>query len=92
MRSPFRFILIVLIRGYQVTLGQILGGSCRFHPSCSDYALQAVRSNGAVVGIGQSVWRLLRCGPWSKGGVDYPKTVRRVRGASAADRTGAARG
>lgn len=91
MRSPARFVLIALIRGYQATLGKVLGGSCRFHPSCSDYALEAVRLNGALVGAGQAVWRIVRCGPWSKGGVDYPKSVRRSRGASAANRSEATR-
>lgn len=91
MRNPVAFVLILLIRGYQATLGKILGGSCRFYPSCSEHALQAVRLNGAAIGGAQSVWRVVRCGPWSKGGVDYPKSVRRSRGASAAKRTEATR-
>lgn len=94
MRNPVAFVLILLIKGYQATLGKILGGSCRFHPSCSDYALQAVRTNGALVGSAQAAWRVVRCGPWSKGGVDYPKPTRRAaeRVHAADHRTEAARG
>jgi len=98
VRRPVAFVLIILIKGYQATLGKLLGGSCRFHPSCSDYALLAIRSNGALVGSAQAVWRIVRCGPWSKGGVDHPKSFRpkhpkRAKRVNAADqRTEAARG
>ncbi|HVL91280.1 MAG TPA: membrane protein insertion efficiency factor YidD [Actinomycetota bacterium] len=94
MRNPVAVAVIVLIKGYQATLGKIFGGSCRFHPSCSDYALKAVQLNGALVGSGQAVWRVVRCAPWSKGGVDYPKPTRRakMRAHAAEHRTEAARG
>lgn len=84
MRNPVSFVLIILIKGYQATIGKILGGSCRFHPSCSDYAVQAIRENGSLLGMGQAVWRIVRCGPWSKGGVEYPKKLRPKRSQSAA--------
>jgi uncharacterized protein len=45
--------------------------SCKYHPSCSQYALDAVRKYGPVVGTAKAVWRVLRCNPWSHGGVDY---------------------
>ena len=45
--------------------------SCRFHPSCSQYALDAVHKHGLAVGSVKAGWRLLRCNPWSRGGVDY---------------------
>jgi putative membrane protein insertion efficiency factor len=44
---------------------------CKYHPSCSQYASDAVRKYGPVVGFAKAVWRLLRCNPWSRGGVDY---------------------
>jgi putative membrane protein insertion efficiency factor len=45
--------------------------SCKYHPSCSQYALDAVRKYGPVKGSAKAAWRLLRCNPWSHGGVDY---------------------
>ncbi len=80
MRKLPAFMLLSLIRVYQETFGRILGGNCRFHPSCSDYASDAVRLNGVLAGGAQAIWRVLRCGPWSKGGVDRPKrSPRRTR-------------
>ncbi len=73
---PVRTTLLVLVRVYRVTLGQIVGGGCRFYPSCSAYAEQAIRDLGAVRGTALTVWRVLRCSPLSKGGVDYPPTAR----------------
>lgn len=69
---PVRMILLLLIRGYRVSLGQVMGGRCRFHPSCSAYAEEAIRELGAVRGVGLSAWRILRCSPLSKGGIDEP--------------------
>ena len=69
---PGRTGLIGLIRLYRVLLGPALGGGCKFYPSCSHYAEGAIRSRGAVMGLGLSVWRLLRCHPWSLGGIDPP--------------------
>ncbi len=70
--GPARLFLIVLIRVYRVTLGQMVGGGCRFHPSCSAYAEDAIRNTGALRGSLLAGWRVLRCSPLSKGGVDYP--------------------
>lgn len=70
--APVRMLLVLLIRVYRVTLSGVLGGRCRFHPSCSEYAEQAVRSRGAILGTALSVWRVLRCSPLSSGGLDYP--------------------
>jgi putative membrane protein insertion efficiency factor len=46
-------------------------GRCKYHPSCSQYALDALRKHGLVKGSALAAWRLLRCNPWSHGGVDY---------------------
>jgi putative membrane protein insertion efficiency factor len=55
---------------YQWTLRPILGCNCRFHPSCSDYALQALATHGAIRGGLMSARRILRCNPWNRGGYD----------------------
>ncbi|MFN2613301.1 MAG: membrane protein insertion efficiency factor YidD, partial [Actinomycetota bacterium] len=58
------------VRLYQLTLGKLLPSRCRFFPSCSSYAVEAFRTNGLVKGGLQTLWRLVRCGPWSAGGFD----------------------
>lgn len=58
------------IDAYQVALGPHFGGRCRFEPSCSDYARQAVSRFGALKGLRLSVARLIKCGPWHAGGFD----------------------
>jgi putative membrane protein insertion efficiency factor len=70
--APARLVLIALIRLYRLTLGQMVGGGCRFHPSCSHYAEEAIRNTGVLRGSALGTWRVLRCSPLSKGGVDYP--------------------
>lgn len=65
-----RLVLIGLIRGYQLTISPLLGQRCKYYPSCSAYGLQAVKTHGAVVGAALAAWRILRCNPWSYGGVD----------------------
>lgn len=62
--------LIVLARLYQVTLSPMLGGQCRFLPTCSHYFIEAVDKHGAVVGGWMGLRRLLRCHPFSRGGYD----------------------
>lgn len=69
--SPMARIAAGLIRGYQLILAPWVTTSCKYYPSCSAYALEAVRTHGAIRGTGMAGWRLLRCNPWSKGGVDY---------------------
>lgn len=61
---------IAAIYAYRITLGPLLGGQCRFHPTCSTYALEAYRRHGPVRGTGLTVGRLLRCQPFSRGGFD----------------------
>lgn len=66
LRKP----LMLLIRVYRLLVSPILPPSCRFHPSCSEYAHEALESHGALAGIFLSVKRLSRCHPYSAGGFD----------------------
>jgi len=61
---------LVLVYGYRFTLGPLLGGQCRFHPTCSQYALDAYREHGAVRGSVLTLRRLARCHPFGSGGYD----------------------
>lgn len=63
-------LLLLLVEAYRLTLAPLLGGHCRFVPSCSVYAQEAVRRHGARRGAGLSVRRLLRCHPFHPGGID----------------------
>jgi uncharacterized protein len=69
--TPFRLLLIGFIRSYQLTLSGWLGGQCRFSPTCSRYAEEAIRVHGAARGSVLAVWRIARCGPFTRGGVDH---------------------
>lgn len=69
--------LVLVIRGYQLLVSPLLGPVCRFYPSCSSYAVVALRRHGAVRGTWLTVRRLLRCHPWNSGGVDHVPPVRR---------------
>jgi len=64
-------VLMAAIRTYQYVLSPWVTQQCKYYPSCSAYGLEAVRLHGAVRGSRLAVWRILRCNPWSEGGVDY---------------------
>ena len=67
-----RHVAVGLVHGYRWTLGALVpAGSCKYHPSCSQYALDAFRKHGVLRGGLKAGWRLLRCNPWSHGGVDH---------------------
>ena len=68
--APFRMILIGLIHVYRFTLSGSLGGQCRFSPTCSHYAEDAIREHGAIKGSLMAAWRIARCGPFTGGGYD----------------------
>jgi uncharacterized protein len=70
LASPARWLAIGLIRAYRLTLSGALGGQCRFTPSCSHYAEKAIRVHGVVRGSGLAAWRILRCNPFGRGGLD----------------------
>jgi uncharacterized protein len=68
--APARATLIGGIRVYRATLSGWLGAQCRFYPTCSHYAEDAVRLHGAIRGSALATWRILRCNPYGAGGVD----------------------
>lgn len=71
--APLRSAVIAPIRLYQLVVSPLVpANTCKYHPSCSEYAVLAVRKHGVVGGLARAGWRLLRCNPWSDGGVDYP--------------------
>ena len=65
-----RFVLKFLIRGYQLALSPLLGPRCRFYPSCSQYAIEAIDTHGAARGTWLAAKRISRCHPWHEGGFD----------------------
>jgi uncharacterized protein len=76
--TPVRLALLALIGVYRVTLSGWLGGQCRFSPTCSRYAEEAIRTNGALRGSWLAGVRILRCNPFGRGGLD-PVPPRRHR-------------
>jgi uncharacterized protein len=74
-----KWLAIGLVRVYQLVLSPFFAGSCKYHPSCSQYAIDALRSHGLLRGSVLAGWRLLRCNPWSHGGVDRVEDQRLFR-------------
>ncbi len=72
------FMLIGLLRAYRALISPLYGQVCRYYPSCSAYALDAVREHGSIRGSWLAVRRLARCHPWAAGGVDHvpPRAAR----------------
>jgi uncharacterized protein len=66
-----KYPAIALVQAYRWLVSPLFPGSCKFHPSCSQYAVDALRKYGFLRGALKAVRRLLRCHPWSDGGVDY---------------------
>lgn len=66
-----RELAVLPIRLYQKFISPLTGPHCKYYPTCSQYALTAVRKHGILYGGALACWRLLRCNPWSKGGIDY---------------------
>jgi uncharacterized protein len=75
-RLPFLW----LIKLYQRTISPDYGwykslfpyGYCKFYPTCSKYGYQTIKKDGLIIGLFKTAWRILRCNPWTKGGVDLP--------------------
>jgi uncharacterized protein len=74
-----RAVLTAPIRLYQKAISPMMGRHCKYHPTCSAYAAEAIREFGAARGTVLAGWRLLRCNPWSHGGVDHPRDQRVFR-------------
>lgn len=66
----FASLCIALIKGYKRYISPMLGHHCRFYPTCSSYAIEALKVHGLCKGLALTAWRLLRCGPWCEGGFD----------------------
>lgn len=72
--------ILFLIKIYQKTLSPDHGwfkakhpaGFCRYYPTCSEYSYQVIKKRGLLIGLAKSIWRILRCNPFSRGGVDLP--------------------
>lgn len=62
-----------IIKFYQRKISPLLGNRCKFYPTCSEYALQAIEKYGAFRGSLKAIWRILRCNPMSRGGYDPVK-------------------
>lgn len=65
-----RLAVLTLLRGYRFVISPLYGQVCRYHPTCSAYALEAVRTHGSATGLWLASRRLLRCHPWAAGGYD----------------------
>jgi len=65
-----RNICVVILRAYRAVISPLYGDVCRYYPSCSAYALGAIQQHGVFKGIVLGTWRIARCHPWAKGGVD----------------------
>ncbi len=70
MRSLLVRPVLLIIRGYQLAISPMLGDRCRFHPSCSDYAMEALSRHGLFRGLWLATRRVGRCHPWHPGGYD----------------------
>ena len=82
-------VVLALLRLYKLCISPYLGQNCRFHPSCSDYASDAVRCHGVIHGSALAAKRLCKCHPWHAGGIDpVPEVVPFAKPISAAVRGG----
>lgn len=89
--DPVRYLLIGFLRAYRLLVSPLYGQVCRYHPSCSAYALEAVTERGSLVGTWLATRRLVRCHPWAAGGYDPvpPRSSRRSAGSSPSPQQGA---
>lgn len=76
-----RYIFIALIKFYKYFISPLLGPRCRFYPTCSSYAIEALRLHGVIIGLYLTLRRLLKCHPFHDGGIDpVPKTFGKKNG------------
>ena len=74
-----RNVCVVLLRAYRAVVSPLYGEVCRYHPSCSRYALEAIQQHGVVRGSAMGAWRIGRCNPWASGGIDDVTPPRRQK-------------
>jgi putative membrane protein insertion efficiency factor len=74
--AAVRTAAVLPIKLYQKTVSPLIGERCRYYPSCSEYAAQAISKFGILRGLVLAGWRLLRCNPWSRGGFDPVESQR----------------
>lgn len=79
MNRTLRTVAVLPVRLYQRLVSPFLVPRCRYYPTCSDYAIQAIRRFGILRGLVLAGWRLLRCNPWSRGGFDPVEDQRLFR-------------
>jgi len=76
-----RYLGVVLVYAWRYSFGLLTpAGTCKYHPSCSQYAIDAFREHGLFKGAALAAWRVLRCNPWSQGGVDYVNPAKPATG------------
>mgnify|MGYP001306242097 CR=1 FL=1 len=75
----FTYILIKLIKIYKILISPLLGNSCRYFPSCSEYSIEALKTFGFIKGLYLSLKRILSCHPWGSGGFDPVKKEIKVK-------------
>ncbi|NIY71808.1 membrane protein insertion efficiency factor YidD [Marivivens donghaensis] len=68
--TPLAWVISLPVRAYRVVLSPYIGHSCRFQPTCSAYAMEALEKHGGIKGTYLTVHRLLRCHPWGSSGID----------------------
>jgi len=70
---------VLLIRGYRAAISPLYGDVCRYYPSCSAYGVGSVQQRGLVIGSALTAWRILRCNPWTAGGIDDVRAAKHSR-------------
>ena len=78
--NAMRTIASAPVRLYQRAISPVIPARCKYHPSCSEYAVEAIRRYGVLRGVVLAAWRILRCNPWSHGGVDHAEDQTLFRG------------
>lgn len=71
-KNPIQHIILEIINFYQKFVSPSLGQHCRFYPTCSQYGVLAIKKHGVIRGTFLAFWRLLKCNPWNRGGIDLP--------------------
>lgn len=63
-------VLLAMLRFYKRSISPLLPPACKYTPTCSEYAMEAIQKHGVIKGVGLAIWRILRCNPFAKGGYD----------------------